>query len=65
MTLECIVLVVEDESLIRMDLVDRLQQKGCRTLEAGTAAEAISILDRRPDVTMYSRIYKCPARWTA
>ena len=52
MTKKCTVLVVEDEPLIRMDLVDRLQGNGCQTLEAGSALEAITILHQRTDVTV-------------
>jgi two-component system, response regulator PdtaR len=52
MTKNCTVLVVEDEPLIRMDLVDQLQRKGCCTLEASSAAEAILILNERSDVTV-------------
>jgi two-component system, response regulator PdtaR len=36
----------------RMDLVERLQQHGCHTIEAGSAQEAISILQERTDVTV-------------
>ena len=39
-------LVVEDEALIRMDVVDQLESEGFRVLEASTADEAISILGR-------------------
>ena len=35
------VLVVEDELLIRMDVVDQLQIEGFQTLEAGTGQEAL------------------------
>jgi CheY-like chemotaxis protein len=47
----CTVLVVEDEPLIRMDLVDRLSRLGCAALEAGSAAEAIAILERHREIT--------------
>lgn len=37
-------LVVDDEALIRMDVVDQLESEGFTVLEAATADEAISIL---------------------
>jgi DNA-binding NtrC family response regulator len=37
------VLVVDDEPLIRWSLVNRLKEEGYRTLEAGTASEAVSL----------------------
>jgi two-component system response regulator AtoC len=37
------VLVVDDEPLIRWSLVDRLKQAGYRTLEAGSAGEAVAL----------------------
>ena len=40
------VLVVEDEALIRLDLASYLIQRGFNVLEAGSAAEAIEILER-------------------
>ena len=43
-------LVVDDEPLVRMDLVDMLVTAGYRTLEAGCAAEAIEILESDPDI---------------
>ena len=39
------VLVVEDEALIRVAVAAYLQESGFRVLEAGSAAEAIEILD--------------------
>lgn len=39
------VLVVEDEALLRMDLVCTLQQAGLDTFEAGDAAEAVALLE--------------------
>ena len=36
------VLVVDDEPLIRWSLVNRLKEEGYRTVEAGTASEAVS-----------------------
>jgi two-component system, response regulator PdtaR len=44
------VLVVEDELLVRLDLVETLQRAGYRTFEAGTAREAISLLEKHPEI---------------
>lgn len=44
------VLIVDDEALIRMDLVDTLQLRGYRTYEADNAAEAIAILETHSDI---------------
>jgi CheY-like chemotaxis protein len=44
------VLVVEDEPLIRMDIVDQLEDLGFVVMEAGNAKEAIAILAIRPDI---------------
>lgn len=45
-----IVLVVEDEILVRMGIVDHLEEEGFTVLEAGTANEAIEILVKNLDV---------------
>lgn len=44
------VLVVEDEILVRLDLVYSLEGAGFSTLEAGSADEAITILEGRSDI---------------
>jgi DNA-binding response OmpR family regulator len=36
------VLVVDDEPLIRWSLINRLKEEGYRTLEAGTAGDAVA-----------------------
>jgi len=44
------ILVVEDEVLIREDAIDVLEHEGFEALRAGSAGEAMAILDRRSDV---------------
>ena len=44
------VLVVEDEALIRMDMVDFLQREGFEVFEAAHSAAAIEILERAPSI---------------
>jgi CheY-like chemotaxis protein len=46
------VLVVEDEALIRMDMVDFLQREGFEVFEAAHAAAAIEILERTPSISV-------------
>lgn len=36
------VLVVDDEPLIRWSLINRLKEEGYRTMEAGTASDAVA-----------------------
>jgi CheY-like chemotaxis protein len=45
-----IVLVVENEALIRLELSDELADMGLATLEAGSAEEAIALLDAYPKI---------------
>ena len=44
------VLVVEDVMLIRMATVDMVEQLGFQALEAGDGADALSILQKNPDI---------------
>jgi len=46
------ILVVEDEPLLRMDLVDNLQDAGFEVLEASNSVEAIEILSEHGEVRL-------------
>jgi CheY-like chemotaxis protein len=46
------VLVVEDDSIIRMDIVDCLEEAGLAVLEAADADQAIQILENRNDIRL-------------
>src|ERR1700754_2035217 len=45
-----LVLVVEDEPLLRMTTVDIVEEAGFPTLEAANAKQAIQLLENRPDI---------------
>ena len=47
-----VVLVVEDEFLLRMDAVDMIAAAGFEVVEAANADDAIEILESRPDITV-------------
>jgi CheY-like chemotaxis protein len=47
-----VVLIVEDEFLLRMDAVDMIASAGFDVVEAANADEAIEILESRPDITV-------------
>jgi CheY-like chemotaxis protein len=47
-----VVLIVEDEFLLRMNAVDMIQAAGFDVVEAANADEAIDILEARPDITV-------------
>jgi CheY-like chemotaxis protein len=49
-TLRLIVMVVEDEALIRMDVVCELEKAGFEVIDAGDAQEALLVLQSRTDV---------------
>ena len=46
------VLLVEDEALVRPATAEQLDDLGCDVIEASSAAEAISILESRSDITL-------------
>jgi CheY-like chemotaxis protein len=47
-----VVLIVEDEFLLRMDAVDMIKAAGFEAVEAGNADDAIDILEARLDITV-------------
>ena len=47
-----VVLIVEDEFLLRMDAVDMIEAAGFEVVEAANADDAIEILESRPDITV-------------
>ncbi len=59
-----IVLVVEDEMVLRMRAVDIVEDAGFIPVEAVSADQAIQILESRNDSPCCSPIFKCRAAWT-
>ena len=47
-----VILIVEDELLIRLNAVEMIEEAGFEVLEAASADEAIAILERRLDITV-------------
>jgi CheY-like chemotaxis protein len=47
-----VILIVEDEFLIRTNAVDMIEAAGFKVVEAESADEAIGILERRLDITV-------------
>jgi two-component system, response regulator PdtaR len=47
-----VVLVVEDEALLRMLAVEAVEEAGYVAIEAGNADEAIVLLETRPDISV-------------
>ena len=45
-----VVLVVEDEPLLRLFATDMIEDAGFAVIDVGSASEAIAVLERRPDV---------------
>jgi hypothetical protein len=50
LAVKAVVLIVEDEPLVRMLATDVVEEAGFEVLEAGNADEAVRILESRPDV---------------
>lgn len=51
-TMDGVVLVVDDEAIIRMGAVDLVESAGLRAIEANNADEAIHLLETRTDIRL-------------
>jgi CheY-like chemotaxis protein len=47
-----VVLIVEDEAIIRMGAVALIEDLGCEFFAASSADEAIALLERHPEITI-------------
>ena len=47
-----VVLIVEDDFLLRMDAAEMIKAAGFEVIEAGNADQAIEVLEARPDITV-------------
>ncbi len=56
-----VVLVVEDETLVRMFMTDFLDEAGFKVFEAVNADEALTVLKARPDVQVVVTDIEMPA----
>ena len=55
MNIPIIILIVEDEPLIRMEIADDLSEKGFQVLEAPNAHEAMLLLESHSDIALLHR----------
>jgi CheY-like chemotaxis protein len=54
---------VEDELLIRLEIADYLEGCGYTVLQEPSAADAIVLIRKRPDIDLVSRMSERRARW--
>src|SRR5664280_1475281 len=55
-----VVLIVEDEFLLRMNAAEMISDAGFNVVEAGNADEAIAILEARPDIHVVFTDFQMP-----
>jgi CheY-like chemotaxis protein len=60
-----VVLIVEDEPLVRVGACNMIEDAGFEVIEAASADEAIRILESRSDIQLCSQTFICQAQWTA
>ena len=59
-----VIVIVEDEFLLRMDSVEILEDGGFEVVPAANADEAIAILSARSDIHLVFTDIRCRDRWT-
>lgn len=59
-----LVLVVEDEPLLRINAVEMVEEAGYAAIEAHDAFEAVRILERRPDIRIVFTDIEMPGGMT-
>ncbi|EKY27582.1 CheY-like chemotaxis protein [Brevundimonas nasdae] len=47
-----VILVVDDEALLRLDATEAFHHIGCQTYEAAETEEALDILERHPEISV-------------
>jgi two-component system, response regulator PdtaR len=57
-----VVLVVEDEPMVRALVVDVLEDAGCEVIESPTADHAVTVLEKRPDIRVVFTDVHMPGR---
>lgn len=57
-----VVLIVEDEMMLRMRAVDMVEEAGYTPIEASDAAEAVAILESRSDIALMCTDIQMPGR---
>lgn len=57
-----VILVVEDEAILRLHAVELLKEAGFATLEASQAEEALEVLGRNPEVSVLFTDIDMPGR---
>jgi CheY-like chemotaxis protein len=50
--MKSVVLIVEDDALVRMDVAETIQRAGYDVIEAANADEAIALLESRSDISV-------------
>jgi CheY-like chemotaxis protein len=63
MTQKTVILVVEDEALIRMGAVQMLEEAGFEVVEAWNAHDAMDVLEKRSDVRAVFTDINMPGTW--
>jgi CheY-like chemotaxis protein len=61
-SIPAVVLIVEDEMMLRMRAVDMVEDAGYTPVEALDAAEAVAILESRPDVALMCTDIQMPGQ---